>query len=182
MPTEAREAERPGAFLTLPPIEHTARAMLNGISLPPLDFSKPRVDLTDHLQCGEGEAGKNILEVVVTTNLFNAVKAYADQALFMGLPADDMGAEFDAAVFVEVGLLGPVQVTWVEWESSDLPTAESGSGGIGVVVCGWGRTVPGGVKGHEGGVKGHEVGCTCEEMGYGQHDCLSTWGRSASLW
>lgn len=137
-PREAREVESAGAFLTLPPIEHTARALLNGVSLPPFDFVKPRVDLTPHLQCGEGEGGENVLEVVVTTNLFNAVKAYTDTALFMGLTVEDMGAEFDAAEFVEVGLLGPVQVTWVEWESSELQRATSGgSRKVAVEGLGW---------------------------------------------
>jgi hypothetical protein len=129
-PAAARDVESPGAILSLPPIEHTARGSLNGAPLAPFDHAKPRADLMLYLQCGQGEDGENVLEIVITTNLFNAVKAYADTALSMGLTVEDMGADYDSEEFVEVGLVGPVSLTWVQWNQNDIDSITNGVPGM----------------------------------------------------
>lgn len=129
-PAEARDVENPGAILSLPPIEHTLRGSLNGVSLPPFDHAKPQAALTPYLRCGQGEDGENVLEIVITTNLFNAVKAYADTALSMGLTVEDMGADYESEEFVEVGLVGPVSLTWVQWNQDDIDSMTNGVPGM----------------------------------------------------
>ena len=104
-----------GAILSLPIIQHTARAYLNSRQLPPIDPVNPRIDISAYLA---PPGSSNGLVVEVTTTLINAVRAAAlgpvsKQPLFIGTPVGEIG-NFTAVPVAEYGLVGDVRVEWVE--------------------------------------------------------------------
>ena len=62
-----------GAILTLPPIYHTARVLINNITLPPLDVTYPEADIGAYLNQGE-----NTIDIVTSTPLGNVVRGIWD--------------------------------------------------------------------------------------------------------
>ena len=93
-----------GAQLNLGSIIHTARASLNGFTLPPLDVADAKADLTPYLKKGVNE-----LQVVVATPYGNALrpiwanlKSYGD--------APNLLAGVIPPVVAEYGLVGDVSI------------------------------------------------------------------------
>lgn len=96
-----------GAVLDLGAIKHTARATLNGHPLPPLDFNAASTDIGSLLRNGE-----NMLEVVVTSPLANALRPLWNELMTSGNYAPAPGTLTPPAVappaVQEYGLVLPV--------------------------------------------------------------------------
>ncbi|KAF2472794.1 uncharacterized protein BDR25DRAFT_157719, partial [Lindgomyces ingoldianus] len=94
-------------LLHLPLIQHTARVYLNGKVLPPIDPVNPVVEMTGM------EAGKEYeLEIMVTTTLFNRIKAEANETMVVGQKAAVLQPKYGTWLFEEYGLVGSVVVVW----------------------------------------------------------------------
>ncbi|KAJ5639241.1 uncharacterized protein N7484_007103 [Penicillium longicatenatum] len=92
-----------GAFIDLGAITHTARVMINGHHLPPLDISWARADIGSFLQ-----HGKNIVEVIVSTTLGNVLRTYWDELETSGKLASAVVA--DPPTEEGYGLVHPVKI------------------------------------------------------------------------
>lgn len=92
-----------GAFIDLGPITHTARVMVNGHQLAPVDISWARADIGSFLQ-----KGRNTVQVVVSTTLGNVLRAYWDEIETSGKLATAEVA--DPPSEEDYGLVYPVQV------------------------------------------------------------------------
>lgn len=90
------------AFVSFGPVLNTIRARVNGRLLPALDIADAVADVTEFVRAGE-----NVLEVEVSSTLFNAVKAHLSRAVNEGsgptTPSDYTGVDYQ-----ESGLVGPV--------------------------------------------------------------------------
>lgn len=89
-----------GAIIDLGAIFHTIRVTINGHTLPPLDLTWARADITQYLVDGE-----NKVEAVVTTPLLNAMRPIWNKLLSSGDPP-----QYPAAPAQDYGLLQPVKV------------------------------------------------------------------------
>ncbi|KAH6640096.1 hypothetical protein BKA67DRAFT_542618 [Truncatella angustata] len=92
-----------GAFLSLPAIDQGVTGSLNGKSLPTLDITNPRVDLSSFLV-----VGTNSLTLKVSSTLWNSARAYWDQIKTAG-----KGPSHDLSVFPEMqayGIVGEVVI------------------------------------------------------------------------
>jgi hypothetical protein len=98
------------ALLHLPLIQHTVRAYLDNLQLPPIDPVNPTVDLTGLVEKGR-EYG---IRIDVTTTLFNRIKSEADDILIVGASAGSLQPTYKSMGVEGYGLVGEV---WVEWGS-----------------------------------------------------------------
>lgn len=118
---ESTDGGRAGAFLSLPPIEHTLRASINGQPLPAFDSIQPLADLTPHLRCGgDDDDNTNELVVVLSTPLLNAVKNELSTAMFIGMTLEMIDERYHDLDWMPHGLLGPVEVKWVVWKEATV--------------------------------------------------------------
>jgi hypothetical protein len=110
-----------GARLRLGPVDNTVRAWVDGRALPPVDITNPVVDLGDVLGSNAAAPGStHVLQVQVSSTLFNRVKADLDAVMVFGAPASYLQPEYAASDPKDYGLLGPVVVEWyVEQELRD---------------------------------------------------------------
>ncbi|KAJ5716257.1 secreted protein [Penicillium malachiteum] len=92
-----------GAFIDLGPITHTARVIVNGQELPPLDITWARRDIGQFLQKGE-----NTLQVTVSTTLGNGLRTYWDVLETSGKLAT--AEEPDPPSEADYGLIYPVKI------------------------------------------------------------------------
>ncbi|KAF2258204.1 hypothetical protein CC78DRAFT_479443 [Lojkania enalia] len=97
-------------ILSLPPIQHTARAYLDGRLLPPIDPASPILELGD-LESGRTYA----LKIDVTTTLFNRIKAEADRTWVAGAVAAERQSGYRELPYEGYGLVGSVKVEWGQW-------------------------------------------------------------------
>lgn len=100
---QSSSAKVSGAFIDLGPITHTARVMINGQQLAPVDISWARVDIGSFLR-----KGRNTVQVVVSTTLGNVLRAYWDEIETSGKLATAVVA--DPPSEEEYGLVYPVHV------------------------------------------------------------------------
>ncbi|SPO03179.1 uncharacterized protein DNG_05861 [Cephalotrichum gorgonifer] len=102
-----------GGFLRLGPMTNTMRVYMDGAALPPLDPSRPEVDITPWL----GSPGQSHeLHVVVTSTLFNRVKASTADVITWGVVAAESQPLYESSAAQDHGLIGPVLVEWVALE------------------------------------------------------------------
>ncbi|KAH8679546.1 hypothetical protein BGZ60DRAFT_554003 [Tricladium varicosporioides] len=95
------------AKLSLGPIQHTVKVILNNRELPPIDLFNPVIDISSY-----SKIGRNQLQIHITTTLFNAVKSRSSKIMTAGVPAALSNAALaENATSKEYGLLGPVVVT-----------------------------------------------------------------------
>lgn len=92
-----------GAILTLPPIYHSARVLVNNVTLPPLDVTDPKADIGIYLN-----QGVNRIDIVMSTPLGNVVRGIWDSLMTSGKLATvevptPPGAE-------EYGIIGTVEM------------------------------------------------------------------------
>ena len=90
-----------GAMIDFGAIVHTVRVSINNHTLPPLDLSWARADISAYLV-----QGQNTVEAVVTTPLLNALRPIWEELRSSGGPP-----QFAAAPAQDYGLLKPVVVT-----------------------------------------------------------------------
>lgn len=88
------------AVIDLGAIFHTARVFINGQPLPTLDVAWARADVSNYLR-----QGSNVVEVVVSTPLFNALLPIWGDLITSGTSARDV-----SAIPADYGLLESVQV------------------------------------------------------------------------
>ncbi|CAI7604745.1 unnamed protein product [Penicillium pancosmium] len=96
-----------GAYLFLPPIDHTARVYVNGHQLPPLDLTAPRADLSTYLK-----KGSNALAVIVPTTMWNYIRSIADEIETVNVPIDSLmdAAGYGLPQATDNGLIGEVKL------------------------------------------------------------------------
>jgi hypothetical protein len=92
-----------GVFIDLGAIVHTARVLINGHAIPPLDIIWARADISQYLV-----KGSNSVEVVVSTPLGNALRAIWDSLVSSGKSAVTQVA--DPPGVADYGLVFPVQI------------------------------------------------------------------------
>lgn len=92
-----------GAFIDLGAIVHTVRVIINGHTIPPLDITWARVDISKYLV-----KGSNSVEVVVSTPLGNGLRAIWDSIVSSGKSA--MSQVADPPGVADYGLVFPVQI------------------------------------------------------------------------
>jgi hypothetical protein len=98
-----------GGLLSLGPVFNTVRVYLDGVSLPPTDPSRTEIDLSPWL----GQPGdSHELEVVVTSTLFNRVRASPDKVMLWGTMASEVQPLYGELPAQQYGLLGPVSIQW----------------------------------------------------------------------
>ena len=90
-----------GAVLSLSPILHTAVLYLNNQRMPPLDVTAPQADISHSLK-----KGINTVEIVVSTQLGNAMIPIVGDLLTAGAPPSGTGL----IVVTDNGLVGEVTV------------------------------------------------------------------------
>jgi len=95
-----------GAVIDFGFIAHTLRVSVNGHTLPPLDVTAPKADISEWLV-----RGVNTVEAVVGTPLGNAVRPVWDQLQTSGTKANDKVAGGGPPAVGEYGLLADVVVT-----------------------------------------------------------------------
>lgn len=86
------------------PVLNTMKAWLNGKQVPAIDPTNPIVDISDLLV-----HGSNVLEVQITTTLFNVVKANIDRIFSIG-SGPSTPSYFTGEDWQEFGLIGPVRL------------------------------------------------------------------------
>ncbi|KAJ4350294.1 uncharacterized protein N0V89_008915 [Didymosphaeria variabile] len=86
------------------PVLHTMKAWLNGKQVPVIDPTNPVVEVSDLVV-----SGSNLMEVEVTTSLFNAVKANIDHIFSMGYGPQTPSYYTDGD-WQEFGLIGPIKL------------------------------------------------------------------------
>lgn len=89
----------------MPPIYHTARVLINNVTLPPLDVTDPKADIGIYLNQGE-----NRIDIVISTPLGNVVRGIWDSLMTSGKLAtvevpSPPGAE-EYGIIGTVGLIG----------------------------------------------------------------------------
>lgn len=102
-----------GGVLSLGPVFNTVRVHLDSVLLPPIDPSRPEIDLSPWLrQPGDSHE----LEIVVTSTLFNRVRASPDKVMLWGTTAAEVQPLYGELPAQEYGLLGPVFIKWFSIE------------------------------------------------------------------
>ncbi|PVI04053.1 hypothetical protein DM02DRAFT_694583 [Periconia macrospinosa] len=86
------------------PVLHTMKAWLNGKQVLAIDSTHPVVDVSDLVV-----SGSNIMEIEITTSLFNAVKANIDRIMSIG-HGPNLPSLYTDAEWEEFGLVGPVEL------------------------------------------------------------------------
>ncbi|KAI9714496.1 MAG: hypothetical protein M1820_000457 [Bogoriella megaspora] len=101
-PSSHGGASNSSAYIDFGAIFHTIRVRINGETLPPLDLTWAKADITPYLKQGENE-----VEAVVSTPLLNVLRPIWDQLLSSGagpaIPANILPVQ-------DYGLLMPVSV------------------------------------------------------------------------
>lgn len=95
-----------GAYLTLPPIHHAARVLVNGQKVPPIDFAAPRVDLGPYLKKGTNE-----ITVVVPTTMWNYIRSIGSELESADVPLQVLMSAVGYSILppvTENGLVGTV--------------------------------------------------------------------------
>ncbi|PQE27097.1 secreted protein [Rutstroemia sp. NJR-2017a WRK4] len=92
-----------GAYIDLGAILHTVRVQVNGKRLPPLDLTWAKADIGSALI-----PGTNIIEVVVSTPLGNALRPIWDEIMTSGKPATASVPVVRPAM--DYGLVSPVSI------------------------------------------------------------------------
>jgi hypothetical protein len=100
-----------GAYIDLGAIIHTVRVRINGHTLPPLDLTWARADISRYLINGVNE-----VEVVVSTPLGNALRVIWDSIEIAGKTA---ASQLGAPSVADYGLVFPVQI--VPYREDVLP-------------------------------------------------------------
>jgi hypothetical protein len=112
-----------GARLRLGPVDNTVRVWVDGLALPPVDITNAVVDIGDVLGSNAAPGSSHIVQVQVSSTLFNRVKADLDTVMVFGAPASYLQPEYAASDPKDYGLLGPVVLEWyVEQELLDGAT------------------------------------------------------------
>lgn len=102
-----------GGALSLGPVFNTVRVYLDGVALPPIDPSRSEIDLSPWL----GQPGaSHELKIVVTSTLFNRVRASPDKVMLWGTTAAEVQPLYGELPAQEYGLLGPVFIKWFSIE------------------------------------------------------------------
>lgn len=102
-----------GAYIDLGAIIHTAHVSINGNRLPPLDVTWARADISKYLV-----TGSNLVEIVVSTPLGNALNLIWDSIESSGKTAESQTA--DPPAIAAYGLVFPVQIIPYRSDSVDF--------------------------------------------------------------
>jgi hypothetical protein len=108
-PVDIDAADLSGAYIDLGAILHTVRVQVNGKPLPPLDLTWAKADIGPALI-----PGTNVVEVVVSTPLGNALRPIWDKIMTSGKPATASVPVVRPAV--DYGLVSPVSIIpyWID--------------------------------------------------------------------
>ncbi len=100
-PAGSSSSSNLGAVIDFGAIFHTVRVSINNHTLPPLDLTWARADISEYLV-----QGQNTVEAVVATPLLNVLRPIWEQLRSSGGPP-----QFEAAPAQDYGLLKPVVIT-----------------------------------------------------------------------
>ncbi|GAD98073.1 RING zinc finger protein [Paecilomyces variotii No. 5] len=100
-----------GTRLHLGPVDNTLRVYIDGIPVAPVDITNAVVDLGHTLTNSLVPGSTHILNVEVSSTLFNRVKAEKDQIMVFGTRASTQ-PEYANSSAKDYGLKGPVVLEW----------------------------------------------------------------------
>lgn len=103
------DPEKTGALISFGPVKDTLCVWVNEQKILPIDITETQADITPFTK-----EGANTVRVVVTWNLFNAVKSRANSTISVGTSAAESNPFYEEAPWAEFGLIGPVEVQPME--------------------------------------------------------------------